>query len=187
MALLMKFQHDRGDMASSTTGELDLFARYHGWATKRLLMSVADLPDDIYRRPCGLFFGSIHGTLNHLLLTDAEIWFPRFAENRSPSFALDTEIASDRPHLADRLQAGADRWSAFVARLAPEQFAGDLLYRTTQGTERRLPYAAALLHVFNHATHHRGQITAAISGAGLECLPLDLLVMIGQDMASRQS
>ena len=41
---------------------------------------------------------------------------------------------------------------------------------------------AALLHVFNHATHHRGQITAAISMLGFEYAPLDLPYLIFSEM-----
>ena len=48
----------------------------------------------------------------------------------------------------------------------------------TTGQARALPLPAALLHVFNHATHHRGQITAAISMLGLEYPPLDLPFLI---------
>ncbi len=61
-------------------------ARYHARVeTERLLASMAPMPDELYRQPCGLFFGSIHGTLNHLLLTDSEIWYPRFTGSRSAS------------------------------------------------------------------------------------------------------
>ena len=60
-------------MGVSAKEQLAQMARYHAWATERLLRSVASIPDGAYRRPCGLFFGSIHGTLNHLLLTDGEI------------------------------------------------------------------------------------------------------------------
>jgi uncharacterized damage-inducible protein DinB len=69
----------------SAKGQIALMARYHHWATERLLSSITHLPDDLYRKPCGLFFGTIHGTLNHLLLTDGEIWYPRFSEGRSPT------------------------------------------------------------------------------------------------------
>ena len=56
-------------MAASAKMQLMQMARYHGWATERLLKAVASIPDEPYHNSCGLFFGSIHGTLNHLLLT----------------------------------------------------------------------------------------------------------------------
>jgi uncharacterized damage-inducible protein DinB len=159
-------------------GQLELMAEYHAWATKRLVAVVARLPDDIYRKPSGLFFDSIHGTMNHLLLTDAQIWFPRFAESRSASFPLDAEIEPDRTTLATRLVDAAALWSAYVDTVDDRTLDGDLSYTTTKGEQRTLPLAATLLHVFNHATHHRGQVTAAISGAGFEFGSLDLLGFI---------
>ena len=54
-------------MTVSAKDQLALMARYHGWATERLLASVEPMPEEAYRRPCGLFFQSVHGTLNHLL------------------------------------------------------------------------------------------------------------------------
>lgn len=72
-------------MAVSAKDQLAQMARYHAWATERLLTSIAPIADEFYSEPCGLFFRSIHGTLNHLLLTDSEIWYPRFTESRSTS------------------------------------------------------------------------------------------------------
>jgi uncharacterized damage-inducible protein DinB len=129
-------------------------------------------------------FRSIHGTLNHLLLTDSEIWHPRFAEGRSASLPLDAELESDRAILASRLIAAAARWSGYVGSLSESALAGDLRYRMTTGQERVLPMPAALLHVFNHATHHRGQITAAISMLGFEYQALDLPFLIFSEPAS---
>jgi uncharacterized damage-inducible protein DinB len=153
-------------------------ARYHVWATERLLSSVEALPEEDYRRLCGLFFGSIHGTLNHLLLTDSEIWFPRFVAGRSASLALDAELENDRALLASRLIAAASQWSGYVEDLSETALAGDLHYTMTTGQRRTLPMTAALLHVFNHATHHRGQISAAVSILGFEFQPLDLPYLV---------
>ena len=57
-----------------------MLARYHVWATDRLLdRHVAPLTDEEYRRNAGLFFKSVHGTLNHLLVAERGLWFERFA------------------------------------------------------------------------------------------------------------
>src|SRR5215471_6286582 len=87
-------------MAVSVKEQLAQMARYHAWATERLLMSVAAIPEASYIKPCGLFFGSIHGTLNHLLLTDSEIWYPRFLQTPKTGLPLDAELESDRAVLA---------------------------------------------------------------------------------------
>jgi uncharacterized damage-inducible protein DinB len=171
-------------MAFSARDQIAQMARYHRWATERLLASIEPIPEDSYRRTCGLYFRSIHGTLNHLLLTDSEIWYPRFAQGRSTSLPLDAELESDRAILASRLIAAAGRWSEYVGGLTEESLDGDLRYTMTTGQARTLPMPTALLHVFNHATHHRGQITAAVSMLGFEFLPLDLPYLIFSELSS---
>ena len=112
-------------------------ARYHAWATHKLFADdLARLSDDEWHRDLRLFFGSVHRTVNHLLVADT-IWFARFAENTSLRIALN----------AKRLD-------------------GDLVYTRTDGEAARIPYAPALGHVFNHATHHRGQLTAGVTAMG---------------------
>jgi uncharacterized damage-inducible protein DinB len=170
-------------MTISAKDQISQMVRYHTWATERLLSSTESLPEEIYRQPCGLYFNSIHGTLNHLLLTDSEIWYPRFAEGRSASLPLDAELERDRATLASRLIAAAAKWFAYVDKLDDDALAVDLRYTMTTGQPRALPKPTALLHVFNHATHHRGQITAAISIQGFEYLPLDLPFLIFSEPA----
>ncbi len=158
-------------------------ARYHRWATARLLDAIAPLPDQDYRRDVGLFFDSIHGTLNHLLVAE-DLWHARFAEGRSPVVALDAEMSADRVEVARMLREAAARWEALVASIPISRHVEKLAYRTMRGNDVTLPFAATLGHVFNHGTHHRGQITAAISGlgAGRTLAPeLDLVYMLQQE------
>jgi uncharacterized damage-inducible protein DinB len=90
---------------------------------------------------------------------------------------------SDRAVLASRLKVAATRWSGYLESLDEPTLAGDLHYTMTTGAPRVLPMSVALLHVFNHATHHRGQITAAISMLGFEFQPLDLPFLIFSELA----
>ena len=156
-------------------------ARYNVWATQRLLGAVAQVPDADYRRDVGLFFKSIHGTLNHLLVGEHQLWFVRFAEGTSPRVALDVELEPDRARLAERLTDGSAGWAPLIAGFAPERWSGTLNYTTMRGTQVSLPFAPTLAHVFNHGTHHRGQITAALTALGQPCPELDLVFMLQQE------
>ena len=153
-------------------------ARYNVWATERLLRAVDALPEADYRRDLGLFFRGIHGTLNHLLVGEHLLWFVRFAEGSSPRVALDAEVESDRAHLASRLREGAARWESLIAGWPAQRWDGVLSYTTMRGTPATLPFAATLAHVFNHGTHHRGQITAALTALGQPCPELDLVYFL---------
>lgn len=150
-------------------------ARYNAWATARLLGAVAALPDADYRRDTGLFFKSIHGTLNHLLVGEHLLWYVRFSEGVSPRMALDAEAEPDRTLLEQRLREGTARWEPLIASWPAERWEGTLDYVTTQGEAASLPFAATLAHVFNHGTHHRGQITAALTALGQPCPVLDFV------------
>ena len=104
----------------------------------------------------------MHRTVNHLLLTD-DIWFARFAEGRSLRLPLDTELHTDRIEVCQALVRAVARWGPWLATLAPERFDGELAYTRNNGDAVRIPFAPALGHVFNHATHHRGQLSAALT------------------------
>ena len=161
--------------------QLELLARYNAWATRRLLAAVAALPDADYRRPLGLAFGSVHGTLNHLLVAEHALWRPRFAEGLSPTLALDTELESDRQRLAQRLQDGADAWAPLLAQWSEARLVGRLDYRKRDGTPVSFPFAATLLHMFNHGTHHRGQVSAALTQLGQPAPELDLMHLLAAE------
>ena len=156
-------------------------ARYNAWATQRLLDAVAAVNDTDYRRDTGLFFKSIHGTLNHLLVGEHLLWFRRFTEGVSPKLALDDEVEPYRARLAERLLEGATRWQPLIENWLTERFDGVLSYTTMRGQPASLPFTATLAHVFNHGTHHRGQITAALTQLGRPCPELDLVYMLQQE------
>ena len=157
--------------------------RYHVWATHRMLEAVARVSDSDYRRDAGLFFKSIHGTLNHLLVAEHLLWYARFAKGASPVLALDAEIEPDRERLSQALKGGSANWAQLIATWPAERFDSHLNYQTSQGEPRSLPFAATLAHVFNHATHHRGQITAALTVLGHAAPELDWVYHLQQQAA----
>jgi uncharacterized damage-inducible protein DinB len=155
-----------------------MLARYNVWATDKLFEHVDALPEADYRRDAGLFFKSVHGTLNHLLVAEHEIWFERFARGVSPKRSLNEEVETDRARLRERLLAAAPRWLPLIASFDAARWAGRLDYTTTRGVAQSLPFTATLGHVFNHATHHRGQVTAAMTAMGHACPELDMVWML---------
>ena len=170
-----------GALSVDARAHFAALARYNAWATQRLLDAVAAVSDPDYRRDTGLFFKSIHGTLNHLLVGEHLLWFRRFGEGVSPKVGLDEEVEPDRARLAERLLQGAARWQPLIEGWPVERFDGVLSYTTMRGQLATLPFAATLTHVFNHGTHHRGQITAALTALGQPCPELDLVYMLQQE------
>ena len=158
-------------------------ARYHVWATHKLIADLAQLSDDEWHRDLRLFFGSVHRTVNHLLVTD-DIWYARFAEGISLRIALDTELHTDRAAVCAALGEAAARWAPWAGTLDASRFDGELVYTRNNGEAVHIPFAPALGHVFNHATHHRGQVTAAVTSLGYPGPSLDWVYL--QQSEARQ-
>lgn len=159
-----------------------MLARYNLWATRKLYEQVDALSEADYRDDCGLFFRSIHGTLNHLLVGGDLVWYPRFAHGVSPQgVQLSDEVEPGRAALKERLVHSGERWCALVETLPEERYQGLIDYTTMRGTRATLPFAATLAHVFNHGTHHRGQISAALTARGGEGPEIDLVYMLQQE------
>lgn len=153
---------------------LQLLADYHVWAFETLYEALLPLDDERYRADCGLFFHSVHGSLNHLLVADS-VWFGRVIGQPFAVSGLDAELESDRAALEDRLCAHAARWGAWMKDTSAAELAAPLIYSNMSGTRFEQETATLLLHVFNHATHHRGQVSAAITAFGLVAPEMDLI------------
>ena len=169
---------------SALREHLQTLARYNQWATQRLFESVDLLDEAAYRRNVGLFFGSLHGTLNHLLLGEHVLWAKRFNGEPTPVTSLAAEVEPDRTRLKQGLLQGAAAWVPWLEAVSEQQLMGPLHYRRASGEAMSLPFAATLMHVFNHGTHHRGQITAALTSLGQASPELDLVYMLLEEGAS---
>jgi uncharacterized damage-inducible protein DinB len=150
-------------------------ADYNHWANRRLYATALEMPDEAYRRPTGVFFGSLHGTLNHLLLTD-RVWLKRLTgEGEHPS-RLDAILFEDRNELTRARMAEDARLIDVVGRYREEALNEELAYRTMSGVPQRQALGQILMHLFNHQTHHRGHAHACCSiVTGKEPPSLDLL------------
>jgi uncharacterized damage-inducible protein DinB len=151
-------------------------ADYNRWANARLYAAALDLPEQAYRQPVGVFFGSLHGTLNHLLLTD-RLWLKRLTGEGDHPNQLNAILYEDRIELT-RARAAEDlRLISVVEQYDEAALANVHTYKTTSGTPQSQKLADILLHLFNHQTHHRGQAHACLSIlTGAEPPPLDLLL-----------
>ena len=154
----------------------DMLARYNAWANRRLYDAAAALPEADYRADRGAFFKSMHGTLNHLLVGD-RIWMRRFTGEGEAPTRLDAILYDDFAELRRTREAEDARILRYVEGLSEADLAGRFRYRTiSKPADIEQPLAPALLHFFNHQTHHRGQAHCLLTGFGRGAPSLDLIL-----------
>lgn len=142
------------------------FAAYNAWANARLYDAAAAIPDADYQAECGAFFGSLHGTLSHILVAD-RIWMQRFTGEGPTYTDLGARPCADLASLRAERAAEDTRIAAFIDGLEEPAFAGKFSYRTISNPQDiTQPLAPALTHFFNHQTHHRGQAHGLLTQIG---------------------
>jgi uncharacterized damage-inducible protein DinB len=139
------------------------------------------MPDELRKEDKGAWFRSMHGTLNHLLLADL-VWLGRFIGQPFVPTSLAQELYSDFDELRrEREKTDADL-QAWLDTLTPEKLAAPFTYVNFQGTEATFYLWVLLAHLFNHQTHHRGQLTTLMEQSGYDSGVTDLPLMPGAQL-----
>lgn len=151
-------------------------ADYNHWANRRLYAAALEMSDEQYRRTTGVFFGSLHGTLNHLLRAD-RVWLKRLTGEGQHPNRLDAILFEDRRELAQARMAEDARLKRVIDSYTADDLGKVVSYRTMAEKPQQQRLQEILLHLFNHQTHHRGHAHACCSiVTGIEPPPLDLLL-----------
>ena len=153
------------------------FAQYNAWFNGRLYDLVSSLSEEERNRDMGAFFRSIHGTLNHILLAD-RIWLGRISKHphgfrsleKTPLVfefqSLAQVLCESFPELAAQRHETDTAIRSWVTELTPEILESDLSYARSTGQNMVLPFWHVVAHLFNHQTHHRGQVTTLLFQLG---------------------
>ncbi|WP_295959800.1 DinB family protein [Rhodoferax sp.] len=180
-------------MEPTFSNNYQFLARYNHWFNQRLYAACDGLSGAVRQQDNGAFFGSIHRTLNHLLVAD-QVWLRRFVDCgiahgaawpvltdaiRMPAqHPLNQPLHADwtalRAH-REALDTAIETWLAD----APADMPGwTMVYANSKGTQRQHPMWQALTHFFNHQTHHRGQVTTLLSQQGVDVGVTDLIALV---------
>ena len=149
-------------------GYVQRMARYNRWQNANLYGVADGLPDAERRCARGAFFGSIHATLNHLLWAD-RIWMSRLAGTPRPEGGIPESVSlhGDWTELKREREAFDTTMVDWADRLNAAALAGELAYYSGAiKAEVRKPKWLLVTHMFNHQTHHRGQVHCMLTQAG---------------------
>ena len=166
-----------------------LMADYNQWMNQKVYEAAGTLPEQVLHENKGAFFGSIFATLNHIAVADT-LWLQRFApalqahqalrqitQLPSPE-ALDTVICDTFMELKIHRRLLDETLSELAESLCDEELSQAISYKNTKGIESTKNLFSLLMHVFNHQTHHRGQVTALLSQSGVDVGITDLVFIV---------
>jgi uncharacterized damage-inducible protein DinB len=156
-----------------------LMARYNTWQNRSLYDAADGIGDEERRRDRGSFFGSVHATLSHLLWAD-HMWMSRFDGWEKPAAGIGESAGwvGDWQHLKSRRRITDARIVRWAEHLQDRDLAGDLTWWSgAAGREVSKPRWILLTHMFNHQTHHRGQVHAMLTAAGARPDDTDLFLL----------
>lgn len=171
------------------TEHLFLMAEYNIWMNTKIYETASKLSVEELSENRGAFFGSIMGTLNHIAVADT-IWLKRFApllqtheelnfirELNLPR-SLDEMLFSNIEELYARRKVLDRTLSELAKSVTVSELAQVLSYTNSKGIPASKNLFSLFMHVFNHQTHHRGQVTTLLSQSGVDVGITDLVAII---------
>lgn len=162
-----------------TPAYAQLMANYNRWQNQRIYATADTLEDEQRKQDQGAFFGSIHGTLNHLLWGD-QMWLHRFAGTPPPAPKRPRESMAifEWSDLKRERQAFDETIVGWTNKLDDAWLADDITWFSgAVGSELSRPRWLIVTHFFNHQTHHRGQVHAMLTRLGTKPEDTDLMLM----------
>jgi len=169
--------------------QIQLMAQYNQWMNQRIYEAAKQLSDDKLKEDKQAFFGSILGTLNHILVADI-IWLKRFSTHPSNHGSLDLIRQLEQPaNLKQILHNDFNiltqkrlELDAVIIESCQELNDDDLSlmlpYHNMKGEPFVKEFGSLLFHFFNHQTHHRGQVTTLLSQENVDVGVTGLLMLI---------
>jgi uncharacterized damage-inducible protein DinB len=155
--------------------------QFHRWATKRIVEAARPLPADELHKDHGVSFKSIFGTLVHIYQADSA-WMGRIhgnPESQTSTYPSKPDLdglASDWFELLD----GTVEWSA---GLTEAEWNKIISYKDSKGNSHQTPLLPIIMHVVNHGSYHRGQVSSLLRQAGITPPNTDLINFYRQAFA----
>lgn len=160
-------------MTNPLISHFQMLARYNRLANEKLYDACAQLDDRDRKQIRPAFFQSIHGTLNHIMVGD-RIWMTRFEGGEIPSTGLDAILYEDFVQLREVRRSEDARIESFTSSIDSEFLSQTIRYKNNAGNIHEDPVTLLLAHLFNHQTHHRGQIHDMITQTNVRPPSLDM-------------
>jgi uncharacterized damage-inducible protein DinB len=179
----------KGKSALKLVDHVQQMAEYNHLMNQNIYAACEALSHEVLTQNRGAFFGSILGTLNHLVVGDT-LWLKRFyaadlkinslepVKNLPRPEALDSILFTNLPELKSRRELLDQALLAFGKEVSEPALHNTITYKNTKGAESTKVFFSVVMHLFNHQTHHRGQITTLLSQLEIDVGVTDLVAII---------
>lgn len=145
-----------------------LMAHYNRWMNEKLYALCADLSDATRRKDMGAYFKSIHSTFNHILYGDL-MWIGRFDGSPFSGARVGQDLHADFAALQAHRVATDQRILDWATKVESDWLAAPFTFTSgIDGKTRTFPAWVLVTQMFNHQTHHRGQITTLLMQLGID-------------------
>ena len=173
----------------SSLEQCRLFAHYNQVMNQKINQAVERLTRAEIEADRGAYFGSVLGTLNHILVGDL-IWLKRFAQHPSRHHALNFVRETNTPYSLDQILYGNfvdfrehralvdEHIITWCAQLRDTDLEYDLSYQNMRGKNRKSNMGLLMAHFFNHQTHHRGQLSTLLSQYSVDIGVTDFVQLV---------
>ncbi len=158
---------------------------YTRWASGRLTEAAAKLSPEELTRDFGTADKHVLGTLVHVFAAD-RIWMARIAGS-VPARFIDLERDMHLSVLQNDWPPLLDQWTAWISGLSDAAIAANIAYKDIKGNAYETPAWQIILHVVNHGTHHRGQVSGFLRAMGHVPPPLDLMAYYREKAAAARA
>jgi uncharacterized damage-inducible protein DinB len=153
------------------------FAQYNKWQNSVVIEAADQLSEHQRQKNMGAFFGSIQGTLSHILWGD-DAWLNRLTQTPFKPTPIDESGSLWTDWEAYKLARKSldERIVKWAISLEDSFFKNELTYVNSKGVQVTKPIDLIVAHIFNHQTHHRGQVHCLLTQFGVKTKDTDFLI-----------
>ena len=170
---LLKYLIDKDLSEADINKACEKIKFFNKWTNEKIITSCKKLTETEYKKDRGAFFSSIHGTLNHLLVVDRA--FVGYIEEKNHGLkSLDQILYENLFQLEEARIKEDKRLVDLINNLSEESMHKEITYQGFDSGKQTYTINLILMTLFNHQTHHRGQVHNMLSQAGVKPPQIDI-------------
>ncbi|TCP29422.1 putative damage-inducible protein DinB [Scopulibacillus darangshiensis] len=147
---------------------IDMYG-YNVWANKTIINRLKELPNDVYQKEITSVFPSVSSVLAHIYIADRGWLGVLSGKEMKEAFAMEDELRERTEKMGiEEMETMfndlSEQYKAFLEQ--NNDLDKKTILNNTWTGKRETSLSEIVLHVVNHGTYHRGNITAMLRQMG---------------------